>query len=70
MQSWMMKRTDLLRIAADNSTAWVVRGDVAEIVGDGNAYVWESGAIAADARFDTLRAGDRYDLAARRKVAR
>ena len=70
MESWMLKRTDLCRIAADNATAWVIRGDVAEIVGGGNAYVWEPGANAVDARFDTLRAGDRYDLAARRKVAR
>jgi cyanophycinase len=70
LESWLVKRIDLVRIAADNTTAWVVRGDVAEIVGDGNAYVFEPGATAADARFDTLRAGDRYDLAARRKVAR
>jgi cyanophycinase-like exopeptidase len=70
MQAWMMTRTDLLHIAADNATAWVVRGNVAEIVGEGNAFVYERGANAADARFDTLRAGDRYDLAARRTVAR
>ena len=65
-----MKRTDLLRIAADNATAWVIRSDVAEIVGDGNAYIYEAGADSADARFDTLRAPDRYDLAARGKIAR
>lgn len=70
MESWMVKRIDLVRISADNATAWVVRGDVAEIVGGGNAYVYEPGATTADARFDTLRAGDRYDLAARRKLAR
>ena len=70
MQAWMVTRTDLLHIAADNAAAWVVRGDVAEIVGDGNAFVYERGANAADARFDTLRAGDRYDLAARRTIAR
>jgi len=70
MESWMVKRTDLLRIAADNATAWIVRGDVAEIIGDGNAYAYERGADVADAAFDTLRASDRYDLAARRMVAR
>jgi cyanophycinase-like exopeptidase len=70
MESWMVKRTDLVRIASDNAAAWVVRGDVAEIVGDGNAYVYEQAATAAGARFDTLRAGDRYDLAARRKLVR
>ena len=28
----MTRRTDLLRITADNAAAWIVRGDVAEIV--------------------------------------
>jgi hypothetical protein len=70
MESWMTKRTDLLRIAADNAAAWIVRGDVAEIVGDGNAYVFERNATIADAPFETLRARDRYDLAARRAVVR
>jgi cyanophycinase len=70
MDSWMVKRTDLLRIAADNTTAWIVRGDVADIVGGGNAYVYARDANVADARFDTLSAGDRYDLAARQAVGR
>ena len=70
METWMAKRTDLLRIASDNAAAWVVRGNVAEIVGDGNAYVYEPDAKVADARVETLRAGDRYDLAARRAVGR
>lgn len=70
MDSWMVTRTDLLRIAADNTTAWVVRGDVAEIIGGGNAYVYARDANGADARFDTLSAGDRYDLAARQAVSR
>lgn len=64
-ESWMLERTDLLRLAADNSTAWVVVGDVAEIVGGGSAYVYEKSADAADTPFITLRPGDRYDLAAR-----
>ncbi len=70
MQSWMVNRTDLLRIAADNTTAWIARGDVAEIIGDGNAYAYQRDADVAEAAFDTLHAGDRYDLAARRLVAR
>jgi hypothetical protein len=41
MESWMTKRTDLLRIAADNAAAWIVRGDIAEIVGDSNACAFE-----------------------------
>jgi cyanophycinase len=63
--SWMLKRPDLLRIAADNSTAWLVVGDVAEIIGAGNAYVYEETGRAGDPRSITLRPGDRYDLAAR-----
>lgn len=70
MSSWVAQRTDLLRIAADNAAAWVVRGDIAEIVGDGTVYVFERSANVTDARFDTLHAGDRYDMAARRTIAR
>jgi hypothetical protein len=61
----MLKRPDLLRIAADNSTAWLVIGDVAEIIGAGNAYVYEETGPGSDPRPITLRPGDRYDLAAR-----
>jgi cyanophycinase-like exopeptidase len=65
-ETWMLKRPDLLRIAADNSTAWVVRGDVAEIIGTGNAYVYsENSGIAGTLSVTTLRAGDQYDLANR-----
>jgi len=64
--SWMLKRPDLLRIAADNSTAWVVRGNVAEIIGTGNAYVYgENSGTPGTLSFITLRPGDQYDLANR-----
>ena len=63
--SWMLKRPDLLRIAADNATAWLVVGDVAEIIGGGSAYVYEETGTAGEPRSVTLRPGDRYDLAAR-----
>jgi len=65
LQSWMVKRPALLRIAADNSTAWLVVGDVAEIIGGGNAYVYAETATGSEPRSIALRAGDRYDLAAR-----
>ena len=64
-ESWMLKRPDLLRIAADNSTAWLVVADVAEIIGGGNAYVYEETGTGSEPRSITLRPGDRYDLAAR-----
>lgn len=65
-ESWMLKRPDLLRIAADNSTAWVVRGDLAEIIGNGNAYVYrEESGTPGTLSFITLHPGDRYDLSNR-----
>jgi cyanophycinase len=65
-ESWMLKRPDLLRIAADNSTAWVVRGDVAEIIGEGKAYVYrEDSKIGDTLSLLTLSAGLRFDLSTR-----
>ena len=62
---------ELLGISEDEGTAWVVRGDVAEIVGRNKAFVY-GGRDANDAGspFLTLHPGDRYDLAARRVVHR
>jgi cyanophycinase-like exopeptidase len=62
-ESWMLKRADLLRIAADNSTAWVARGDMAEIIGEGKASVYREDSNAADTLFLlTLEPGIRFDL--------
>ena len=69
--SLMPKRPDLLGISEDEGTAWVVRGDVADIIGRNKAFVY-GGKDQTDARkpFLTLYPGDRYDLAARRVVHR
>jgi cyanophycinase len=69
--SLLPRRPDLLGISEDEGTAWVVRGDTAEIVGRGQAFVY-GGRDATDAGkpFLTLHPGDRYDLAARRLVRR
>lgn len=69
--SLMPRRPELLGISEDEGTAWVVRGDVAEIMGRNKAFVY-GGADQTDARkpFLTLYPGDRYDLAARRVVHR
>src|SRR5215207_5441383 len=69
--SLLPRRPDLLGISEDEGTAWVVRGDVAEIVGRNKAFVY-GGKDATDAGrpFLTLHPGDRYDLAARRVVGR
>ena len=69
--SLMPRRPDLLGISEDEGTAWLVRGDVAEIVGRNKAFVY-GGKDPTDPGkpFLTLRPGDRYDLGARRVVHR
>ncbi len=69
--SLLPRRPDLLGISEDEGTAWVVRGDSAEIVGRNKAFVY-GGRDPNDpgAPFLTLRPGDRYDLAARRVTHR
>ena len=65
------RRPDLLGISEDEGTVWVVRGDIADIIGRNKAFVY-NGRDANDAGkpFLTLRPGDRYNLAARRVVSR
>ena len=65
------RRPDLLGISEDEGTAWVVRGDVAEIIGRNKAFVY-NGRDANDAGkpFLTLHPGDRYDMARRRVISR
>jgi hypothetical protein len=62
----MRDRPDLLHLAADEPTAWLVRGDQAEIVGRGKAYMYRADAAKPDVPFVTLRPGDRMDLASGR----
>ncbi|KAL6703048.1 hypothetical protein ACN47E_010255 [Coniothyrium glycines] len=70
---------ELLGLAVDEDTALVVQGDVAEVIGSTYAIVydgtfwsregeWERELPAPDSRFYFLRAGDRYDLGARRVI--
>ncbi len=69
--SLMPKRPDLLGISEDEGTAWVVRGDVADIIGRSKAFVYGGKDSTDDGKpFLTLYPGDRYDLAARRVVHR
>jgi cyanophycinase len=69
--SLMPRRPDLLGISEDEGTAWVVRGDTADIIGRNKAFVY-GGRDATDSRkpFLTLHPGDRYDLAARKVIRR
>jgi hypothetical protein len=65
------RRPDLLGISVDEGTAWVVRGDEAEVIGRNKAFVYNGRDANDPGRpFLTLRPGDRYDLAARRVIAR
>ncbi len=65
------RRPDLLGISEDEGTAWLVRGDTAEVIGRNKAFVY-NGRDANDAGkpFLTLLPGDRYNLAARRVMSR
>lgn len=65
------RRPDLLGISEDEGTAWVVQGDLAEIIGRNKAFVY-NGRDANDPGkpFLTLHPGDRYNLATRRVVSR
>lgn len=69
--SLMPRRPELLGISEDEGTAWVIRGDTAEILGRNKAFVY-GGRDPNDfgVPFLTLRPGDRYDLGARRVLHR
>src|SRR5690242_3607632 len=69
--SLMPRHPELLGISEDEGTAWLVRGDTAEIIGRNKAFVY-GGREPNDSGkpFLTLYPGDRYDLAARRVVHR
>lgn len=59
----------LLGIGIDEGTAIVVQGDEFEVVGRSTVYVHGGrDATPPDTAYLTLRAGDRYDMAARRRL--
>ena len=68
--SLLPRYPNLLGISEDEGTAWLVRGDVAEIIGRNKAFAY--GGKDNDPRrpFVTLHPGDRYDLANRRVISR
>jgi cyanophycinase len=67
----LAKHPSLLGISEDEGTAWVVRGDQAEIIGRNKAFAY-GGNDSPDAGqpYVTLRPGDRYDLSRRRVTHR
>ncbi|MFI5311748.1 MAG: Type 1 glutamine amidotransferase-like domain-containing protein [Gemmatimonadales bacterium] len=64
--SLIPRHPELLGISEDEGTAWLVRGDEAEILGRNKAFVY-GGKDPTDPGkpFLTLRPGDRYNLGAR-----
>ena len=69
--SLIPRHPELLGISEDEGTAWLVRGDTAEIIGRNKAFVY-AGREPNDSGkpFLTLYPGDRYDLGARRVLHR
>ncbi|MCA2990652.1 Type 1 glutamine amidotransferase-like domain-containing protein [Gemmatimonas sp.] len=69
--SLIVRRRDLLAISEDEGTAWVVRGDTAELMGRGKGFVYNARELTDPGRpFLTLLPGDRFDLGARRVLSR
>ena len=65
------RHPELLAISEDEGTAWVVQGDIAEIIGRNKAFVYNGKDKNDEGKpFLTLHPGDRYDLAARRVIHR
>lgn len=69
--SLTVRRRDLLGLSEDEGTAWVVRGDTAELIGRGKGFVYNARELSDPGRpFITLLPGDRFDLGARRVLSR
>ncbi|HKS07818.1 MAG TPA: Type 1 glutamine amidotransferase-like domain-containing protein [Gemmatimonadaceae bacterium] len=60
----------LLSISEDEGTAWVVRGDVGEIIGRNKAFAYNGKETDPGKPYLTLHPGARYNLATRRAVHR
>jgi cyanophycinase len=68
--SLLPKHPELLAISEDEGTAWVVRGDTAEIVGRNKAFAYNGAATDSGAPFLTLYPGDVYNLGTRAMIRR
>lgn len=69
--SLMRKYPDTLFISEDEGTAWVVRGDIAEIIGRNKAFVYNGRDKTDPGKpYLALHPGDKYDLAGRRVIHR
>jgi cyanophycinase len=70
MTAMMDKYPQFLGIGLDESTALVVQGHTAEIMGPGKVYIYDRREVAADddPDYDTASAGDKYDLRERKII--
>lgn len=71
LTSVIARYPDLLGISADEGTAWVIHGDVGQIIGRGKAFVYNGkDPTDAEAPYLTLYPGDSYNLYSRKAVSR
>ena len=69
--SLMPRHPELLGMSEDEGTAWLVRGDTAQIIGRNKAFVYGGHDPNDPGKpFLTLHPGDRYDLGGRRVLHR
>jgi cyanophycinase len=68
--SIMPRHHELLGMSEDEGTAWVVRGDTAQIIGRNKAFAYGGTATDAGKPFLTLHPGDRYNLGSRSVIHR
>ncbi len=69
--SLTIRRRDLLALSEDEGTAWLVRGDTAEVMGRNKGFVYNSRELNDQGKpFITLLPGDRFDLGSRRVLSR
>lgn len=68
--SLMPRHPEMLFISEDEGTAWLIKGDDAEIIGRNKAFVYAGKENDPGKPFLTLFPGDHYNLATRRVVKR
>jgi len=64
-QTHAAQHPELIDLAAEEAAAWLVRGDIATVIGTGSAFVYGEDPANPGRRYITLHPGDRYNLATR-----
>jgi len=67
-QTHAAQHPDLIDLAVDEPAAWLIKGDIATVIGTGRAYVYGEDPRNPGAHYITLRSGDQYNLATRAVV--